>query len=141
MSLKYRYKRMNEVASSWKLKKVHPLVVRYKIPERIFNDFKINIKLYIAKALDIKFSENDKTKFDQCAKIINDNLSDLIVSFDFKILDKIKNDLKSIGISSIDYCEVRSEDSLDLSSVNKDSRLFIAFYLNAIRIIDNFILY
>ena len=60
MSLKYRYKRMNEVASSWKLKKVHPLVVRYKIPEKIFNDFKINIKLYIAKALDIKFSENDK---------------------------------------------------------------------------------
>ena len=88
-----------------------------------------------------KFSENDKTKFDQCAKIINDNLSDLIESFDFKILDKIKNDLKSIGISSIDYCEVRSEDSLDLSSINKDSRLFIAFYLNAIRIIDNFTLY
>ena len=60
MSLKYRYKRMNEVASSWKLKKIHPLVVRYQIPEKTFNDFKINIKLYIAKALDIKFSENDK---------------------------------------------------------------------------------
>ena len=59
MSLKYRYKRMDEVASSWKLKKVHPLVVRYQIPEKTFNDFKINIKLYIAKALDIKFSENE----------------------------------------------------------------------------------
>ena len=88
-----------------------------------------------------KFNENDKTKFEQCAKIINKNLSDLIKSFDTKIPHKIKNDLQNIGISKIDYCEVRSEGSLDPSNTNKDSRLFIAFYLNKIRIIDNFILY
>ena len=88
-----------------------------------------------------KFSENDKNKFDQCAKIINNSLAGLKKSFDIKILDKIKNDLQSIGISTIDYCEVRSENNLDLSNTNKDSRLFIAFYLNDIRVIDNFILY
>jgi len=88
-----------------------------------------------------KFSENDKIKFEHCAKIINDNLLNLIKCFDIKISDKIKNELQGIGISTIDYCEVRKEDNLDLSDTNKDSRLFIAFFLNDIRIIDNFILY
>ncbi len=88
-----------------------------------------------------KFNENDKIKFELCAKIINENLSDLIKSFDIKILDKIKNDLQNIGISKCDYCEVRNENNLNLSNTNKESRLFIAFYLNDIRIIDNFILY
>jgi len=88
-----------------------------------------------------KFNENDKIKFELCAKIINENLLDLIKSFDIKILDKIKNDLQNIGISKCDYCEVRNENNLNLSNTNKESRLFIAFYLNDIRIIDNFILY
>ena len=50
-------------------------------------------------------------------------------------------ELKIIGISQIDYCEVRNEDDLSASKINIKSRLFIAFYLNQIRVIDNFILY
>ena len=88
-----------------------------------------------------KLSTKEKIQFEKCAQIINKNLLYLIKSFDTKILDNIKKDLQSIGISKIDYCEVREENDLEISTANKDSRLFIAFYINEIRIIDNFVLY
>ena len=68
-------------------------------------------------------------------------LSDLINSFDTKILENIKKELQSIGISKIDYCEVREESNLEISKTNLQSRLFLAFYVNKVRIIDNFVLY
>ena len=88
-----------------------------------------------------KFSTKEKTQFDKCAKIIDKNLLDLINSFDTKILENIKKELQSIGISKIDYCEVREESNLEISKTNLHSRLFVAFYVNKIRIIDNFVLY
>ena len=88
-----------------------------------------------------KLSSKEKTQFDECAKIIDKNLLDLINSFDTKILENIKKELQSIGISKIDYCEVREENNLEISNTNEDSRLFVAFYVNEIRIIDNFVLY
>ena len=56
-------------------------------------------------------------------------------------LQSIEYELKNFGISKIDYCEVRNEENLSLSKINERSRLFIAFYLSKIRVIDNFILY
>ena len=88
-----------------------------------------------------KLNTKEKTQFDKCAKIIDKNLSDLINSFDTKILENIKKELQSIGISKIDYCEVREESNLEISKKNLQSRLFVAFYVNKIRIIDNFVLY
>jgi len=88
-----------------------------------------------------QFSTKEKTQFEKCAQIINKNLLDLIKSFDTKILENIKKELQSIGISKIDYCEVREEKNLEISNTNLDSRLFVAFYVNEIRIIDNFVLY
>ena len=88
-----------------------------------------------------KLSSKEKTQFDECAKIIDKNLLDLINSFDTKILENIKKELQSIGISKIDYCEVREERNLEISKTNLHSRLFLAFYVNKIRIIDNFVLY
>ena len=88
-----------------------------------------------------QFSTKEKTQFEKCAQIINKNLLDLIKSFDTKILENIKKELQSIGISKIDYCEVREEKNLEISNTNVDSRLFVAFYVNEIRIIDNFVLY
>ena len=41
----------------------------------------------------------------------------------------------------IDYLEIRDENNLLPSIENKNSRLFLAFYIGSIRIIDNFILY
>ena len=88
-----------------------------------------------------QFSTKEKTQFEKCAQIINKNLLDLIKSFDTKILENIKKELQSIGISKIDYCEVREEKNLEISNTSLDSRLFVAFYVNEIRIIDNFVLY
>ena len=88
-----------------------------------------------------KLDTKEKTQFDKCAKIIDKNLLDLINSFDTKILENIKKELQSIGISKIDYCEVREESNLEISKKNINSRLFVAFYVNKIRIIDNFALY
>jgi len=88
-----------------------------------------------------KLNTQEKNQFDKCAKIIDKNLLDLINSFDTKILENIKKELQSIGISKIDYCEVREESNLEISKTNLHSRLFLAFYVNKIRIIDNFVLY
>ena len=46
-----------------------------------------------------------------------------------------------ININEIDYLEIRDENNLLPSVENKNSRLFLAFYINNIRIVDNFILY
>ena len=46
-----------------------------------------------------------------------------------------------INIKKIDYLEVRDEINLLPTVENKKARLFVAFYIDDIRIIDNFVLY
>ena len=87
------------------------------------------------------FTQDQKIKFAQCASIIKSNLINLKKNFNQTILDNLQDELKGIGISKIDYCEVRDEDDLNLSKIKQRSRLFLAFYINKIRVIDNFILY
>jgi len=87
------------------------------------------------------FTQDQKIKFSQCASIIKSNLINLKKNFNQTILDNLQDELKGIGISKIDYCEVRDEDDLNLSKIKQRSRLFLAFYINKIRVIDNFILY
>ena len=87
------------------------------------------------------FSQNQRLQFNECAKIINSKLINLKKNLNQEILQNIEDELKSSGISNIDYCEVRSEENLNISKLNEKSRLFIAFYLSKIRVIDNFILY
>ena len=48
-----------------------------------------------------------------------------------------KKDLINIYKIKIDYLELRSEKNLKISCTNKNSRLFIAYYLNNVRLIDN----
>ena len=71
MSLKYRYQRVNKITSAWNLHKIHPLITTYKIPSNFFESFKINMKLYIAKALKIRFNENDKIFIKNINKVRN----------------------------------------------------------------------
>lgn len=123
-----------------------------KIVEKLIIQNKLNVNLVKCSSIRglngmslssryTKLNTQEKTQFDKCAKIIDKNLSDLINSFDTKILENIKKELQSIGISKIDYCEVRGESNLEISKTNLQSRLFVAFYVNKIRIIDNFVLY
>ena len=59
MSLKYRKDRINKITKSWNLDKDHDLIANLKLDKNKFNDFKLKIKLYLSKALDISFEEND----------------------------------------------------------------------------------
>ena len=123
-----------------------------KIIEQLI--FQNNMKIDLVKCSSIRdshgmslssrysnFNDADKIRFVNCAKKINFNLIKLKKNFDKKIIDNIKYQLRSEGVSEIDYCEVRNEEDLNVSITNKNSRLFVAFYLNKIRVIDNFILY
>ena len=123
-----------------------------KIIEQLI--FQNNMKIDLVKCSSIRdshgmslssrysnFNDADKIRFVNCAKKINFNLIKLKKNFDKKIIDNIKYQLRSDGVSKIDYCEVRNEEDLNVSITNKNSRLFVAFYLNKIRVIDNFILY
>ncbi len=56
------------------------------------------------------------------------------------ILDYLKSQKKELRNNykiKIDYLELRNENNLKISSKKKNSRLFIAYYLNNVRLIDN----
>ena len=59
MSLEYRIDRIQKICDAWKLDKPHSLMAAYKIDDDIFEDFKLKMKLYLCKALKIKFQNND----------------------------------------------------------------------------------
>ena len=64
-------------------------------------------------------------------KIIKNNKN--ISSF----LNLQKKELKNNYKIKIDYLELRNVNNLKISSTKKNSRLFIAYYLNNVRLIDN----
>ena len=68
-NIRYRNKRMNELAKEWGLKKIHNLLLEYKIPNDLNFKFKLYLKNYISKALDISFVENEK----DFVKLVNKN--------------------------------------------------------------------
>ena len=55
-----------------------------------------------------------------------------------KFLLKKKNEIKKIYNISIEYLELRNISNLQITNNIKKSKLFIAYYLNKIRLIDNF---
>ena len=87
------------------------------------------------------FNSLQEKIFDNAASKIMISLSELKMKADVNILEKLKEQLKEINIKEIDYLEIRDENNLLPSVENKNSRLFLAFYINNIRIVDNFILY
>ncbi len=92
-------------------------------------------------------SRNSKFKMEQLEifknlanKIVK--LVDLIKQRNTKIkLDDFVKDLSKININKIDYFEIRDEQSLMVTDDYARARLFIALYIDEIRIIDNFKLY
>ena len=54
-----------------------------------------------------------------------------------RFLNLQKKELKNNYKIKIDYLELRNIKNLKISSTNKNSRLFIAYYLNNVRLIDN----
>ena len=60
MSLLYRKKRINKICKQWNLKRNHDLMASYKLDKKTFFDFKLKVKLYISRALNIKFENDDE---------------------------------------------------------------------------------
>jgi len=75
MSLKLRHKRISLLSKKWKLRKINPLITSYKINEDFFEEFKFNIKLYISKALKIKFDLDDNKFIKNIDKARNNRLN------------------------------------------------------------------
>jgi pantoate--beta-alanine ligase len=54
-----------------------------------------------------------------------------------KYLLKVKDDFQKQFKIKIEYLELRNINNLKLSNVVNTSRLFVAYYLNGVRLIDN----
>ena len=113
-----------------------------------------NLSIYIHSCLSIRmkngmsfssrynnFNLYQQDLFNESAKIIIFNLNNLKKNIDSIYLQKIKEGLIKININKIEYIEVRDELNLLPTKKNKNARLFIAYYIDKTRVIDNFILY
>ena len=88
-----------------------------------------------------KFNKGQYEIFKNLANKI-EKLIDLIKQRNSKIkLEDFSKDLSNININKIDYIEIRNEENLAITDNYTDARLFIALYIDEIRIIDNFKLY
>ena len=79
--------------------------------------------------------------FDKAANKIINSVLELKKKIDVKILENLKDELIKVNIKKIDYLEIRDEINLLPTVENQKARLFVAFYIDDIRIIDNFVLY
>ena len=88
-----------------------------------------------------KFSINEEKVFNFAANILTQKINLLRKDFNIKILYQLKKKLEENDLIKIDYVEIKDEINLTKSSKKSNSRLFVAFHIGDIRIIDNFVLY
>ena len=87
------------------------------------------------------FNTNQEILFNQISLKINDCVNLLKKKIDINNLKNLNQYLEEDKKIKVDYLEVRDDDELLLTQKNKNARLFISFYIEDIRIIDNFKLY
>ena len=87
------------------------------------------------------FNTNQEILFNQISLKINDCVNQLKKQIDINNLKNLFQYLEEDKKIKVDYLEVRDDDELLLTQKNKNARLFISFYIEDIRIIDNFKLY
>ena len=87
------------------------------------------------------FNTNQEILFNQISLKINDCVNLLKKRIDINNLKNLYQYLEEDKKIKVDYLEVRDDDKLLLTQKNKNARLFISFYIEDIRIIDNFKLY
>ena len=59
MSLDYRIKRVDTMVKSWGLDRDHDLIASLPLNKNTFDEFKVKIKLYVSKALNFEYENND----------------------------------------------------------------------------------
>ena len=55
-----------------------------------------------------------------------------------KVLNKTANEIDKLQNVKIEYLELRNIKNLKISNKLKNSKIFLSFYINNIRLIDNF---
>ena len=90
-------------------------------------------------------TRNNLLKKNEYKKVVF--ISNLLINFKKKVVNKknlsikinqITNKIESLYKVKIDYLEFRSEKDLKLNNFKKKYRLFVAYSINKIRLIDNF---
>ena len=88
---------------------------------------------------NLLLNRNQLTKASKISKSIIEFKKELNKKKDIKKLILLKkNELKKLYKINIEYFEMRNIKNLQISNKVKDSKIFIAYYLNKIRLIDNF---
>jgi len=59
LSLEYRKKRISELANSWEMQNINDLFVSKEISKKSLYDLKNSVSLYVSKALDFQYSDED----------------------------------------------------------------------------------
>ena len=123
-----------------------------KIIKKIVEEFSLQILIHGCPSIRMKncmsfssrytrFINSQKIIFNNAAKLIIKSNSKLKKNIDLSIIENLKQELIINGVNKIDYIEVRDEINLLPTLNNNNARLFLAFYIDDIRIVDNFILY
>ncbi len=95
------------------------------------NNVALSSRNFLLNKFNLKIASNIYKKLTNIKKNINKNKNIL----DF--LNSQKKELRNNYKIKIDYLELRNENTLKISSTKKSSRLFIAYHLNNVRLIDN----
>ena len=95
------------------------------------NNVALSSRNFLLNKSNLKVAANIYKKLTNIKKNINKkkNISGFLKSQ--------KKELRNNYKIKIDYLELRDENNLKNSSTKKNSRLFIAYYLNKVRLIDN----
>ena len=123
-----------------------------KIIKKIVEEFSLQILIHGCPSIRMKncmsfssryarFINSQKNIFNNAAKLIMKSNSKLKKNIDLSIIKNLRQELIMNGVNKIDYIEVRDEINLLPTLNNNNARLFLAFYIDDIRIVDNFILY
>ena len=113
---------------------------------------KLKIKIYACPSIRLlngmsyssrnrHLSPKQKKIFNKIAKEIYHFVDLLKNEKNLNIVKELNNKILEVGSTKIDYLEIRDEKKLLITKIKNNTRLFIAFYINKIRIIDNFLLY
>ena len=115
------------------------------IVKKLVKDLNFNIEIIVAKtkreesglamsSRNQRLSKSAQIKAAQIFKSLNE------IKENPKLLEEKKQELLKNGFEKIDYLEIRGEENLDLIfdfSEKKSARIFIAIYLENVRLIDN----
>tara|TARA_B100000745_G_scaffold101392_1_gene64763 strand:+ start:157 stop:1017 length:861 start_codon:yes stop_codon:yes gene_type:complete len=120
---------------------VKKLVNGLDIPCKIISISTVRDKEGLAISSRNRYLEKDKKLIaNNLYKILCEASKNIVTGENIElVIDKARNNILESGFNKLDYLEIRSEKDLEEIKTysNKKSRIFVAAYINDIRLIDN----